>query len=106
MPYNPILIANYFINKSKEESVVLTPMKLVKLVYIAHGWTLALRDRELLTESVEAWQYGPVLPSVYHAFKQYGSGQIKELALPGNNDFDRIDSDTREVLDAVWDAYR
>jgi hypothetical protein len=34
-------IANYFIDKALEDDRELTPMKLIKLVYLAHGW----RDR-------------------------------------------------------------
>ena len=104
--YNPILIANYFVKKSLDEDVQLTPMKLVKLVYIAHGWNLALQDRPLLSETVQAWKYGPVLPSIYHAFKQYGADQINEMAVPGNDEFEEIDAKTRELLDNVWGAYK
>jgi uncharacterized phage-associated protein len=106
MPYSAIEIANYFLRKSFDENIKITPMKLVKLVYFAHGWNLALRDEPLLCETVEAWKFGPVLPSVYHAFKQYGSDQIVELAFPGNSNFDNIDADTKELLDQVWNAYK
>jgi uncharacterized phage-associated protein len=51
-------------------------MKLQKLVFYAHGWHLGLQHAPLIDEQVEAWQYGPVIPSIYHSFKQYGTEPI------------------------------
>ena len=77
-------IANYFIEKSLDSGVDLTPMKLNKLVYIAHGWYLGLSDRPLIGEAAQAWKYGPVIPSIYHRFKAYGGAQITSLE-PAND---------------------
>jgi len=60
----PLAVANYFIKKSQDDGIAVTPMQLVKLVYIAHGWHLGLHHSQLLTESIQAWKYGPVIPSV------------------------------------------
>lgn len=54
-----------------------TPMQLIKLVYICHGGSLWLRNEALLDEPVKAWRYGPVVPSVYHAFKAFGDRPIR-----------------------------
>ena len=43
---------------------------------------LALFDRSALNprfDRVEAWKYGPVIPSVYHSFKCYGKDNIDKL---------------------------
>lgn len=53
----------------------------MKLVYIAHGFMLATLDRSAINprfDKVEAWKYGPVIPSVYHSFKQYGNSPITQ----------------------------
>ena len=55
-------------------------MKIIKLVYIAHGHYLAKNDSPLFTEKVEAWDYGPVIPSLYHEFKIYGAFPIDSFA--------------------------
>ena len=47
-----------------------------KLVYFAHGWHLGLGNGPLINELVEAWDYGPVVPSLYRELKPYGAGQI------------------------------
>jgi uncharacterized phage-associated protein len=73
MPYPAKVVANEFIAISK----ALTPMKLQKLVYF-HGWCLALTGHPLISERIEAWQYGPVIPAIYHELKRVGNGVITE----------------------------
>ena len=53
-----------------------TPMHVLKLAYISHGFMLGLSDTPLLYEPVEAWRYGPVVPSVYHRYKAFGGQTI------------------------------
>jgi len=107
--YDAEEVANYFIERAQQEGARLTPMKLLKLAYFAQGWHLAIEGEELIRDPVEAWDYGPVIPSLYHSVKRYGDRPITEKlgesgwfsspeeASPGG--------DTREVLDAVWDVY-
>ncbi len=70
--YRSMAVANRFIDRTRDVS----PLKLQKLIYYAHGWNLALRDQPLIDELIEAWEYGPVVPNVYHEFKHYGNQPI------------------------------
>jgi uncharacterized phage-associated protein len=63
--YECDLIANELLSLSARDTAPLTVMKLLKLVYIAHGWYLAFADKPLISEKVEAWDYGPVRASAY-----------------------------------------
>lgn len=107
---NSLAIANYFIKKALAEGVDLTPMKLLKLVYIAHGWHLGIEGEPLIGEAVEAWQYGPVIPTVYNAFKKYGNEGIKEPAYIFEGFrivTPMIENETTKVfLDKIWDVYK
>ena len=113
--YMSIAAANYLVDKALSENKTLTPIKLIKIVYIAHGWHLAAVGTPLLDEPVEAWKYGPVIPSIYHAFKKYKSSNITDYAYEYDEYFhERIKPmlgqsthpDTLFVVDKAWEAYR
>ena len=106
-PVNPIAIANYFIRKSIDSGKELTPMKLIKLVYISHGWYLGITGKPLLPEAIEAWQYGPVVPSIYNEFKRYGKQPITELVYDKvTNTYPIVvDADLISFLDKIWYVY-
>jgi uncharacterized phage-associated protein len=103
MTYSAKTIANYFISKAKSESKTdLTPMKLLKLVYVAHGWHLALTGKPLIFESIDAWKYGPVIDSLYHEFKKYKNNPITMLT----EAHPIADSDQNiKLLNEVWKKY-
>ncbi|MFM0614545.1 DUF4065 domain-containing protein [Paraburkholderia nemoris] len=77
MAYSAMAVANAFIKRAKEGRLQnLSPMKLQKLLYYAHSWNLALKDKPLLDDFFARWTYGPVIPSLYHEFKEYGASDI------------------------------
>jgi uncharacterized phage-associated protein len=109
---SPKSVANYFLDLAAASGQPITPMKLQKLVYYAHGWYAGYTEQPLINEPVEAWQYGPVIPSLYHEFKRFGSGVIKGKAT--DVDFDRegfcevpppSDPNLRAFLDNIWKSY-
>lgn len=116
MTYHPFAIANFFIRKAQEEGANLTPMKLQKLMYFAEGWNLAFREEELFHGEIQAWQYGPVIASVYREFKQYGNTNITAPATTVSvkngrlnveaPEVDPSDDYTRPLLDQIWAIYK
>lgn len=104
-------IANFFIKKANEERANdLTPMKLLKLVYIAHGWSLGLLGKPLFNEEVEAWKFGPVIPALYHSVKAFGKSQVDRELMTHPfmaDDCKEIKKDSIEdvLLNKVWEAY-
>ena len=109
MACSPIAVANFFVQKSLETGIELTPMKLVKLVYLSHGWYLGLASQPLISEAVQAWKYGPVVNSVYHTFKKYGNEQIlSQESDPENFQFSLPviqDENIQAFLNKIWDVY-
>ncbi|HEX4181377.1 MAG TPA: type II toxin-antitoxin system antitoxin SocA domain-containing protein [Caulobacteraceae bacterium] len=76
-------VANRFLALAKSRGDTLTPMQLLKLVYIAHGWMLGLAGRPLIRDQVQAWQYGPVIPPLYDALRHYRRDAVTQsLAQP------------------------
>jgi len=77
-------------------------MRLQKLLYYAQGWSLAVRGRALFPEVVEAWQYGPVVGSLYPVFRRYGHGSIP----PEDFNDPELDAEDAAFVTVVWDAYK
>lgn len=88
--------------KSREPAQQYTPLQLLKLVYIAHGWMLALYNRPLFNESVEAWKYGPVIPVLYEHVKKYKDRPVTDINVAPVNDFSK---EELAVIDYVIKAY-
>lgn len=96
-------VARYFLAQCDEEAGdLISNLKLQKLVYYAQGFCLALYGRPLFPERIEAWQHGPVVPELYHAYKDNGAGPIPA---PQDLDFERFSQDERELLDEVANVY-
>ena len=79
-----------------------TPMHVLKLVYISHGWTLGLYGRSLINEPAEAWRYGPVVPSVYHRYKSFRGDPITTEPVDRSDEFD---DEQRDVIEQVHEVY-
>ncbi len=96
-------VADYFLSKTDEEAGdVISNLKLQKLVYYAQGFTLAVTGKPLFNEEIEAWQHGPVVPDLYHKYKDHGAYGIPA---PTNVDFSKFSSEIKEILDEVYDVY-
>lgn len=86
-------------------------MKLHKLVFFAHGWHLGLTEEPLLDEVVQAWRYGPVVPSLYHEFKWFLADPIDGLAVRSSlrrtiaPTVDPEDDFVSRLLNKVWSSY-
>ena len=102
MVYSVITIANEFINLANNES--LTNMQLQKMVYIAHGFNLALRGTKLYYEDTRAWNFGPVVPELYEKLRKYGSSKVIEKI--DTSDTVEPDEDSLEIIKAVYDNYK
>lgn len=111
MPFDAKAVANFFLEIAQANGQTIDPMKLQKLVYYAHGWYAGYTGQPLINESIEAWPYGPVVPSLYHAFKQFGAGPIQAKAhrFNGTDGFYEVPTPTdpaiRQFLSNIWASY-
>lgn len=104
--YNATSIANFFIRKGIEDGKPVDQMKVQKLVYFAHGWYLAITNQPLINEAVEAWRFGPVIPSLYHSLKHSGNQTITN-AIPEQEDstIDESEQEVHAYLTGIWNLY-
>lgn len=107
-------VANFFLERAAQENMPITQMKLMKLVYIGYGWVYAILDEKLFEESIQAWQHGPVIKSVYNEFKHHGSNAITSHAVEFDLEtltmstpkISKKDSDILVILEKVWEVYK
>ena len=88
---------------AEEEPDYLTHLRLQKLLYFAQGWSLAMRNKPLFKERIEAWANGPVVPEVYHEFKGNGDRPIDPDQTPTAQ---MLSDDEREFLESLWHGYK
>ena len=117
MKESALSMANYFIELAASQNKPVTPLRLMKLVYIAHGYILAMLGRSVLNprfDRVEAWKYGPVIPSVYHSFKIYGNRPIQAKTVifireskdgVETSEPELEDTEAKIICDFVWKRY-
>lgn len=100
-------VASYFIAKAcalPEND--LTNLKLQKMLYYAqveHITQYSGNGSVLFADQIEAWQYGPVIPSVYNWLSQCGSYTISDFDIElAETSFS---GDLKGFLDDVFNRY-
>jgi uncharacterized phage-associated protein len=100
--FNAIDIARYFLSFTDEEKEeFFTNLKLQKLLYYAQGLFLGAQGRPLFKENIEAWSHGPVVPEVYHLYKEYGSAALPKY----QEDIAAFPFFVKDILDDVYLTY-
>ena len=113
-PYPPKAVANAFLQRAFNDRKTIGHLKLQKLVYLAHGYFLAMTNgTPMVNEPFEAWDYGPVCRSLYTEFRDNGKSPIDRLAT--DLDFDagaylpvptpENDKIAEKVIDFVYKTY-
>lgn len=97
-----VVVARELLNLANSEGLPLDPLKMMKLVYLCHGWSLAHRNDPLIEEEVEAWQYGPVIPELYHEIKQFRSSPVDTVSAP----VVELQLEQKGLIKSVFDAYK
>lgn len=108
MSNRPLAIANKVIAAAEANGQALTIMQVIKLVYIAHGWNLALLNKPLVNSPPEAWQHGPVYPEIYNYYRGYRSSPINSTAKDPNTGSEynaQLDEATQSIIDQVVASY-
>lgn len=85
-------------------NIATTPMQLNKLVFLCHGWMLGNTGKPLFDDPIEAWPYGPVVPTVYHEYRVF-QGDAIELDNPSSQSDDLGDYEVK-LIEGVASKYR
>lgn len=88
-------VARFFLTKES-----MTHLKLQKLCYYAQAWYLTIYGQKLFDEEFQAWLHGPVSPSLYQRYKQWGWHEISEYTGIVN-----LCTETIYFLEMVYNMY-
>ncbi|MGT2888559.1 DUF4065 domain-containing protein [Streptococcus didelphis] len=113
-----LFVANYIIEYSNKKGYDINNLKLQKLLYFVNVRNILENGRPLFEESMEKWQYGPVVPNVYHEYKRFGAFSITTdkmireyiefTSKPFNLEITEYDSekvDNKELIKSTIDAF-
>ncbi len=74
--YSAIDIAKYIIQYCRKHAYYISNLKLQKILYFVQAQFLVETGKPCFYEDIEAWDFGPVVPAVYHEYKYFGSSSI------------------------------
>ena len=98
--YKVLDVSKYVINRSNEKGYGISNLKLQKLLYFIQAYFLLKRGYPCFGETIEAWNFGPVIPVAYREFKMFGNTNIPNQTL----DFPFLDEDL-PLIDGVVDYF-
>ena len=83
-----------------EHGDTISNLKLQKMLYYQQGFHLAYFGTPLFDEDIVAWQYGPVVPSVYKEYKSFESNSIST-----SEEGISLSDDEEELFNNVYEEY-
>lgn len=90
-------IAAHIVHMAADEGDRIDHLKLQKLCYYAQGYSLVLRRKPIFDDRIEAWEHGPVVPSVYHQYKDHG-----RISIPATGQKPELEQWRVEILEMVY----
>lgn len=101
--YDCIEVAWQTLKEARKLGIHLSNQRLQKIVYISHGYFLALYNKPLVYDNVEAFKYGPCFPKIYQLFSEYVD---KEIPVSDSIETDlRFDTNANYVINSVLKLY-
>lgn len=77
--YSSMKIAEYVVDYCTRYGKPITNLQLQKILYYIQLNFIRTFGIIAFPESIQAWQYGPVVPNVYERFRSYGPTKICNL---------------------------
>ena len=98
--YGVMLVADHIIRYCGRKYMPISNLKLQKILYFVQAEFLVSCDMPAFPEEIEAWDFGPVVPQVYHRYKIYGSSFIPS---DGVSDFGNILVNDKNRIERIVD---
>ena len=100
--YSALDVARLVVNISNDNGYSISNLKLQKILYFIQRAFLVVFDIPCFTDDIEAWEYGPVVTSVYQEFKVYGSNCIPRITTYRFINFEKLSVETKNFDDGIF----
>ena len=119
--YDVLEVCRHVINYSNAKKYSISNLKLQKLLYFIQAYFLIASPKKepCFRQSIEAWDFGPVVPEAYSEYKQYGSVSIlpiryyhlnawsnKYKSMPIEYNDDEISDADKKLIDKVIEHFK
>lgn len=91
--YNILDISVYIINYCNKSHYYISNLKLQQILYFTQIAFLVTYNKECFQEEIEAWDFGPVIPTIYERFCKYGNLNIPTI------------EEYIDTSNGIWNAY-
>lgn len=104
--YSALSVAHYIINYCNERGSSISNLKLQKILYFVQAEFLVStpNNTPCFKDKIEAWDFGPVVPNVYHQYKLFGSAAIptkmNDVLVPY---YETIDDGDQPLINVIVD---
>ena len=102
MAHDARAVANRLIRLSHSNGKTLTHLQVQKLVYFCHAWMLAIFDKPMINQPVEAWQFGPAIGELQESLRQYGKNPVREIPVKRQKEYT---NEEERIIRDVFDKY-
>ena len=118
--YDALEVARHIVNYCNEKNYSISNLKLQKLLYFVQAYFLiASPDKKpCFWDTIEAWDFGPVVPNVYSEFKQFGGTNIPKISVYYDSSLgsfyadpiqfkdDKITKNDKKLIDDVIEKFK
>ena len=101
--YSVLDVARYVVSKAIRDKTPITNMELQNLLYLIQREFLRVKGKAAFRESIEAWQFGPVVLEAYYYFSGAGAMPITICNMENIPDIDEADM---RMIDTQIEAAR
>ena len=98
--YSAIEISKYIIDYSCDKGKPTSNLRLQKILYFVQANFLISKNVECFNDNIYAWDFGPVVPSVYFEYKIFGGASIPSSGT-NNKEYNISESDKQLVNEIV-----
>ena len=99
MDYSAKEIARYIIDFSWDNSQAVSNLRLQKLLYFVQAEFLVSTGEACFEDSIHAWNFGPVVPSVYYEYRMFGGTSIPSKGT--NSRHYDINKEDKEIINGI-----